>query len=611
MRPSHAAWSCALTVLVIGRPAEGSPRLVVLDDGEKVARDQDRELPESPWNGDVELFAMRGETIAVQAVIEADRRVEGIHATLGAFVSENGTRIEPVVEVLSEYFLNIASPSGNDREPGSLAFTAASAPAPNAFSGFFADPLVPLDSDADPGKRAALWVDITVTPGTPAGIYRTALNVSDARGAIGARAVSLRVIDRDLPYAAAKTMVYYEPDNLIKRMGDTAAERDLRHVLHAHHLSGIHDLHVKSPLELDDEALSGDLFTPARGYAGPGEGVGEGVFAIGAYGSLGAPSLPHLAVAEQFAEHLRPYKADVFLYAIDETCESPWGGQWLDLFRRSEKMAGIRVGVTCGKDPLDQRSDLIMMTSADYVPARARIAKAAGKWVWAYNGQRPYAGPLMLDVPATDLRANAWIAARYGIDRWFYWESTYWLDNNRGGRGGWEGFDPYETAETFHNGDGDHCNGDGILLYPGTQIGRDMRDFGLAQLFPSVRLKNLRRGIEDAGYIALARKIDPEAADAIVHRTIPRALAIAGSRVAWPERGADWLEARRALAAIIERGRRNEPPAANEKAHLGCSVGTAKFAECQGDCRARWGAGIFLLLLLPLRRVRRQKDRLD
>jgi hypothetical protein len=217
-------------------------------------------------------------------------------------------------------------------------------------------------------------------------------------------------------------------------------------------------------------------------------------------------------------------------------------------------MKGVRVGVTCGDDPLKQRADLVMMTAPDYVPERARLAKEAGKWVWAYNGQRPSAGPLMLDVPAVDLRANAWIAARYGIERWFYWESTYWYDDNRGGIGGWDGFDPFVVAETFHNADGDWANGDGVLVYPGSQSGaRGMTDFGARALFPSVRLKNLRRGVEDRAYIDLARAIDREEADRVVRRMIPSALVHAGKRASWPERGVEWLAARRDLAAILER----------------------------------------------------------
>jgi hypothetical protein len=139
---------------------------------------------------------------------------------------------------------------------------------------------------------------------------------------------------------------------------------------------------------------------------------------------------------------------------------------------------------------------------------------------------------------------------RYGVPRWFYWEATAWFDDNRGGRGGERGFDPYVVAETFHNEDGDHADGDGILLYPGKQRSH-MTDSGQDTVFPSVRLANLRRGLQDAGYVALARAVDRRRADAVVRRMIPRALAFAGERAAWPSQARAWLDARRELAVVI------------------------------------------------------------
>jgi hypothetical protein len=333
---------------------------------------------------------------------------------------------------------------------------------------------------------------------------------------------------------------------------------------------------------------------------GPGEGVGEGIFAIGAYGSLGEPSVEHGEVAAKIADHLRArgrmQETQIFVYAIDEACDSPWPAKWLDLVARADAMHGVRVGATCGRDPLEQRADLVMMTAPDYVPERARAARKAGKWVWVYNGQRPFAGPMMLDAPAVDLRANAWIAARYGVDRWFYWESTYWLDDNRGGRGGKDGFDPFVVAETFHNADGDWANGDGVLLYPGTQAAKGMTDFGQRTVFPSVRLKNVRRGVEDVAYIEAARQIDREAADAVVRRVVPSALAHAGKRAAWPERGATFLDARRDLARIFERAKdpARPEPVREARGGSGLTAGIVLAASAIG-------------VLFMTRRVRRRR----
>jgi hypothetical protein len=596
--------------------------LVILDDGERVARDASRPLPQSPWPRTVSLFAMRGETVAVQAVIESREPLRGIHAALGAMepAARDGApgavtgaargRIELRVETWGEHFVDVARPSGNEREPGSLAFTAEGAPDPASVTGFVADALIPGDAELAEGDRAALWIDLTVPPDAPPGDYTGVLHVSSAAGVIGARDVSLHVLDRDMPWAAQKTMIYYEPKNLERRMGDGAAELELRRVFHAHRVSAIHDVRDARELDvpgaLDGMALSGELFTPARGYDGPGQGEGEGVFVLGAYGSLEAPNAEHLAAAERLATRARALAGgrvqdtQMLLYAIDETCDSPWPAAWRVLAAGSEAMRGVRIGATCGVDPVRQGADLVIMTAPDYVPERARVAKAAGKWVWAYNGQRPYAGPMMLDVPAVDLRANVWIAARYGIERWFYWESTYWYDDNRGGRGGWDGFDPFDVAETFHNADGDWADGDGILVYPGTQIGaRGMRDFGAATVFPSVRLKNVRRGVEDAAYIEAARGVDREAADAVVRRVVPRALSQAGRRPSWPERGAAFLDARAELARILDRAPEVSAPA----------EGRGRASRAPFGLLAALGALIAAVRLLSTRRAQRDVQR--
>jgi hypothetical protein len=587
----RATWTFAAASVLVASSSYASPRVVILDDGERIARDENKPLAKSMWPdpAEITLFALHDETIAIQVVIEAgDVAANHVHATIAPFMSNDrnmGRSIDVKVETFAEQFVDVVKPTRNVNGSDSLAFTESSAPLRDAFTGFLADALVPsIDVDAKPRERAAIWIDLTVPHDAPAGTYASAVLLGDDQGAITSRALSLRVIAKDLPYAAAKTMIYYDPHNLERRMGDKRAERELRFLLHNHHISAIHDVKSDRDLAFDEAALRGDAFTAAGGYDGAGVGIGEGVFAIGAYGSLGALSRSALSIVEKIATSLRasdPHaieNADVFVYAIDETCDSAWPGEWMTLIARSEAARGVRVGATCGEDPIAQKPNIVMMTAPDLFPSRAALAKDHGKDVWAYNGQRPYAGPMMIDVPATDLRANAWIAERYGIDRWFYWESTYWFDDINGGHGGEHGFDPFTTAETFHNKDGDAANLDGVLVYPGTQRTLKMRDFGEATVFPSVRLKNLRRGIEDAGYIALARAIDRDRTDAIVRRMIPRALAYAGDRVAWPESGAAWTRAREELAAIIspiaEKSETKAAPSSHVKtpAHLGCGA---------------------------------------
>jgi hypothetical protein len=181
----------------------------------------------------------------------------------------------------------------------------------------------------------------------------------------------------------------------------------------------------------------------------------------------------------------------------------------------------------------------------------AAQARSAGKKVWAYNGSRPQTDAFFTDTEAVAPRANAWIASMAGIERWFYWETTFWFDDDNGGQGA---YDPFATGETFHNSDGDWCEGDGVLLYPGTQASPfASSSAGFNGVFASIRLKNLRRGVQDAGYLALARAADPAKADAIAKTLLPKILtdASGGSPVSWSQAGKPWFDARKALVELI------------------------------------------------------------
>jgi hypothetical protein len=206
------------------------------------------------------------------------------------------------------------------------------------------------------------------------------------------------------------------------------------------------------------------------------------------------------------------------------------------------------VGWTCSDDPASQPVDIAIVQAA-YDMGQARAARAQGKSVWVYNGVSPRTGTFLLDADAVSPRVNGWLSAMYDVPRWFYWESTYWYGQN-----GAAPIDPFVEPESFHNRDGDWANGDGVLLYPGQQLDRfQEHSFGFEGVFASIRLKNWRRGIEDAGYVQLARARDEAQTEAVTRSLIPRAFAgaAAAGPPSWSTRGVSFFEARRALLAIL------------------------------------------------------------
>ncbi len=253
-------------------------------------------------------------------------------------------------------------------------------------------------------------------------------------------------------------------------------------------------------------------------------------------------------------------RPDVFLYAIDEDCRSPRAAAWKQALATADPALPwpVAVGQTCGEPPERQAADVALIPGNIFARAQAVAAGDSGRRAWIYNGALPNTGTLLLDAPPRGLLANGWIAALAGSApaRWFYWESTFWDDDNRGGRGP---VDPFANPASFHNRDGDTALLDGVLVYPGRQTGpfAGANSFGFAGVFPSLRLKMIRRGVQDAGYLALAARHHPDEAARIARQALPAILdeAPADQPASWERDGtaggARFAEARAALRALI------------------------------------------------------------
>jgi len=168
----------------------------------------------------------------------------------------------------------------------------------------------------------------------------------------------------------------------------------------------------------------------------------------------------------------------------------------------------------------------------------ARAREARGERFWTYNGRPPEAGSMIIDTNGVALRTWGWIAQRYGIELWYAWQGLYYSDRyNRGGP-----TDVLRDPLTFDErsrGGSDWGNGDGLLAYPGA--------------LPSLRLKELRRGLEDR---LLLRELSAcgasDIAQRIARRVVPRALGEAQGTASWPVAEPVWEHARQEILDAIE-----------------------------------------------------------
>ena len=125
--------------------------------------------------------------------------------------------------------------------------------------------------------------------------------------------------------------------------------------------------------------------------------------------------------------------------------------------------------------------------SFDEAAVKKRLS--AGEEIWSYTAlcqgrqQTPF---WELDFPVLNYRIPMWISWGFGITGLLYWNTTNW-DPNR---------DVWTNPVTYEN----QYNMEGSLLYPGA-------DAGVQGFIASIRLKQIREGLEDYEYLAiLARR---------------------------------------------------------------------------------------------------------
>lgn len=103
--------------------------------------------------------------------------------------------------------------------------------------------------------------------------------------------------------------------------------------------------------------------------------------------------------------------------------------------------------------------------------------RAAGRRTWLNPDRPPYSGSLSMLAPPVDAQTLSWQAFRFGCDAILLPGVNNWPDDGR----------PRTTGS------------EGCLLWPG-------RSFGLDGPIPSIRLKRLRRGLQDYEYLWLLER---------------------------------------------------------------------------------------------------------
>jgi hypothetical protein len=479
----------------------------------------------------------------------------------------------------------------------------------------YPDALVPLELISKfsiaRGQNQSIWCDIYIPKTTPPGTYKGSVLVEENGVTTKSIPVQLVVFNFSLPDSpSAKTLAFVDNSDIEWRyetghggyaQWDHPGGRHVQavmdryfQVLHRHKIAAIGQNEcppADEPCESSIPRLTGSLYTAAQGYDGPGVNTPAGVFAIGAYGTWGAATYgvpewkndetlfrQHMdRWATWFSKHLP--ETDYFLYLQDEPPPSdypkvqkwaswiladPGPGRAVPSFATlsavnaqmnvpSLSIPATQAGVgNCPSGPCDNTA--LMNKAYEYFTRRG-----TNRRFWIYNDGRPGVGSSMTEDDGVAFRTFGWAEFKKKIDRWFYWESN--VSSN---------YDTYSTATSWGTrtrfdaslglwGDNAPSNGNGLLVYPGTDKDHRANSYGLDGPIASIRLKEWRRGVQDADYLTLARQVDPVATARIVSEVLPKALweysvpdpSYVTVPPSWSSNPDDWEAKRAQLASLI------------------------------------------------------------
>lgn len=447
------------------------------------------------------------------------------------------------------------------------------------------------------GRSQAIWVDVYVPKTAPAGKYVGNFQVMVAGNIESTLPVELTVEPITLPDVTnSKTMLYINYADINMRYGGNqypnagTPEAALFHrvrdnhfkVAHRHKISLIdpnispESAGAMQPIPQWIDKLNGQAFTPANGYEGPGEGVGNGVYSIGTYGSWGwsKDQATMQAKATQWENWFKTNSPDTerFLYLIDESTNYPQTEQWAGWVKPTglPTFATIPLNAAVTQVPsLSIAASWFAVAPVSYGDYANQLM-ARGSKVMLYNGKRPASPSYATEDEGVALRIIPWIQHKKKIHRWFFWEGTYY-NNYQAGAGQtnvWRQAKTFGATQSIDAAKGEtgwnYCNGDGVLFYPGIDKVFPAESLGMEGPAVSYRLKMWRRGIQDVDYIAQAQAKDPLAVQAIMDRLMPKVLWENGVTVAsdptwwrgpvsWKEDADTWEQARRDIIAIIKR----------------------------------------------------------
>lgn len=564
-----------------------------LGDGEKVfGNDLNHPSKNSnyTWDGDtIRLKGFYNEVLAFQVIVETgENGADNVEIAIdkpvdkrsGKVIGGNTLKYGPdgTIEVFTQHYLNVKE--NNYTRPAW--FYGSEASAPKQMIGWIPDALIPSEAKAGLGgfplqigalRNQGFWIDLHLPRNIEDfsnGLYVGAVQVYEKEKMVHEIPLEVTLLPKFLPdenktniWLYTSVIYSYFPELSSKEVDEMLKFEGHRHRVDV--IGGFLANRSKFNQKMMDDYkpwLDGSAYTSANGYRGPGQGIGERQFIIGMYGSnaLGSTKKEMENQSDLWVKWFNDNAPDAnyFWYITDEPLQSdyPWVKERAGWVKNNRGVgSSLPIFVTTGyNDELADAIDIWATGTGLDLDGLAHARENGDDYIF-YNGYRPRYGSVILEGAAVDLRVNSWILYKYNINTHFIWEGTHWRHNMQGPKAGLHQ-NIFQEPLTFINFGGEYHygNGDGILFYPGRMPFYPEEDRGLNALIPSIRLKNIRRGQQDAVLLWMAeQKAGKNRVEEIINKVIPRALSEVNRNepVPWSEHGDDYDRVRNELIEII------------------------------------------------------------
>lgn len=491
----------------------------------------------------------------------------------------------------------------------------------NGANKFFPDALVPQECASNftvaASSSQGVWMDFYLRKNLNSGLYTGTITVTEGVSVSTTIPIQLMVYNGTLPDQPSYNYIAYDSvDDINYRLNGIAhnagcttqacisTDEEFDKALHRHRLIPIGDSPDTNtnffPSARYQLQLSGSLFSSTYKYQGPGINTGSPIYSIGTYAtwvnnpnwSSTSSSLFCVATSSWGAYFKNNFpNVRSFVYLADEPTDLTGTNQW------STWMSTISACQTSGYNvhswvtadwPLAVSSApyIDMPASTDWISKKyvqTDWQNAANRYLttgstqgWAYNGHPSWEGSVnAIEDDGISGWEGTWADYLKGVKGHFQWQTTGWNIQGNGSPAEnplWTqaktfGFDnaPSTSAPMGHFGF-NFANGDGVLFYPGTEVSTyTASNYGFLGPVATLRLKALRRGLNDYDYLTLASQINSPATQTVLKSLVPSALwdincftnadcsYSYGGRL-WSQDPNAWELARQQLANIITNG---------------------------------------------------------